>query len=178
MNGQVSRSFPKQSRARSVLVPDRTGRLQPAAWTCRRSSTGWPRRGPAKDRETTVNEGVLSRDGIQRSQVQIRLVLAGRQIGLHRISETASRKLDSCRGHQPIRWSKNRQAEDRLDVATIPHPDLGDHRLHHRLALLRRSIPQGALDIPDELRELGGVRDARLTLRYLLGQFRAPGLEL
>jgi hypothetical protein len=80
--------------------------------------------------------------------------------------------------HQPIRWSKNRHAEDRLDVATIPHPDFGDHRLHHRLALRRRSIPQGALDIPDELRELGGVRDARLTLRYLLGQFRAPGLEL
>jgi hypothetical protein len=72
---------------------------------------------------------------------------------------------------------KDRRAADRLDVATIPHPDSGDHRLHHSLALRRRSIPQGALDIPDELRELGGVRDARLTLRYLLGQFRAPGLK-
>ncbi len=36
------------------------------------------------------------------------------------------------RGRQPVRWSKNRHAEHRLDVATIPHPDLGDHRLHHR----------------------------------------------
>jgi hypothetical protein len=42
----------------------------------------------------------------------------------------------------------------------IRHPDLGDHRLYHNLALRRRSIRQGALDIPDEL---GGVRDARLT---------------
>jgi hypothetical protein len=56
-------------------------------------------------------------------------------------------RISSCWGHQPIRWSKNRDAEDRLDVAAIPDPDLLDHRLHHSLALRQRSILQGALDM-------------------------------
>jgi hypothetical protein len=43
----------------------------------------------------------------------------------------------------------------------LPHPHLGDHRLHHGFALRQRSIPQGPLDISDELRELGGVRHTR-----------------
>ncbi|HZA39567.1 MAG TPA: hypothetical protein VFA00_02980 [Actinomycetota bacterium] len=62
-------------------------------------------------------------------------------------------------------------------MAAILDSDLRDHRLHHRLALRERSIPQGALDVPDELSEFRWVRDAGLTLRYLLGEFRAPGLE-
>jgi len=61
-------------------------------------------------------------------------------------------------------------------VVTIPDPDLGDH-LHHSLALGQRSIPQGPLDVLDEHRELRDLRDARLTLRYLLSQLRAPSLK-
>lgn len=52
----------------------------------------------------------------------------------------------SPRGHQPIRWPKNRDTEDRLDVAAISDPDLRDHRLNS-LALRQRSILQGALDM-------------------------------
>ncbi|MEX2031379.1 MAG: hypothetical protein WEA81_00800, partial [Dehalococcoidia bacterium] len=71
----------------------------------------------------------------------------------------------------------NRYAEDRLDLSAISDPDLGHHRLHHGLALRQPSITQGPLDVPDEFSEFRGVRNGQLTLRYLLGKFRAPGLE-
>lgn len=38
-------------------------------------------------------------------------------------------------------------------------------------------MSQGLLAVPDKLSELGGIWDARPTLRYLLGKIRAPGLE-
>jgi hypothetical protein len=52
--------------------------------TCMTTSTDRPRGGPAKDRETSGNEGVL-RDGIACSLTHFQGVLAGRQSGLHRI---------------------------------------------------------------------------------------------
>jgi hypothetical protein len=36
-----------------------------------------------------------------------------------------------------MRWSKNRYAEDRLDVRAVPHLDLGHNSLHRPLALGR-----------------------------------------
>ena len=65
------------------------------------------------------------------------------------VSKTLCRRFDSCRGHQSIRWSK-KPAHGRLDVAAIPDPDLGDHRLHHSLAFGQRPIPQGPRDVLDE----------------------------
>jgi hypothetical protein len=64
-----------------------------------------------------------------------------------------------------------------LDGAAIPDPDLGHHRLHHGLAFRQRTVIQRLLDVADELGELGRLRDARQTLRYLLGKLSAPGLE-
>ena len=62
-------------------------------------------------------------------------------------------------------------------MTAISDPDLGHHRLHHGLPFRQGTVTYRSLDVADELRELGRVRDARLTLRYLLGQFGAPGLE-
>src|SRR5215217_2143387 len=101
-----------------------------------------------------------------------------RRLYLHkRARHVSSLSFGSPRGHQAIRWSKNRYAEDRLDLSAISDPDLGHHRPHHGLALRQLSITQGPLDLPDEFSEFRGVRNGRLTVRYLLGKFRAPGLE-
>jgi hypothetical protein len=81
------------------------------------------------------------------------------------------------RGPRSIRWSKNRDAEDRLDMVSIPNSNLGNDGLHHGLAFGHRGLPKGTLNLPPHLSQTWRAGDLRPTPGDLFCKIRAPRLK-
>ncbi len=92
--------------------------------TCMTTSTDWPRGGPAKDRETSGNEGMLKRRNCLLTD-PFQCVLAGKQSGLHRIPKPRVAGSIPAGGTGEKSWSQRGVVPDSPglhDLSLLPFP--------------------------------------------------------